>query len=49
MIALERTLVDLQGICSEAMLEASSMSEERGNRPEWPCADCGFPLRSLSG
>ena len=33
MIAREAILVDLQGVRAEAMLEASSMSEERGERP----------------
>ena len=44
MIAREAILVDLQGVCSEAMLEASSMSEERGKRPELPCAHVVAPI-----
>jgi len=38
MTAREAILVGLQGVCLEAIPEASSMSEERGKRPEAPCA-----------
>jgi len=44
MTAREAILVDLQGVCSEVMLEASSMSEERGKRPEEPCAYVVAPI-----
>jgi len=44
MTAREAILIGLQGVRSEAMPEASSMSEERGKRPEVPCAHGVAPM-----
>jgi len=44
MPAREAIPVGLQGVRSEAMLEASSMSEERGRRPVVPCAHRAAPI-----